>query len=170
VAEPEHDASWVASRRHVSAVGRRRRYVFLVARLGIGIAVGLLAALVIDVQSRGAQPPEPRPLLLAPYHAVRLSTGRMVVGRVDRLNSPFIVVSEAYTVQPAPTGPVAGDPVAGGPVAGAKEPACTIAPRGEEAAAAPATVIVGAQQVVSIEAVLPGSRLAAMLDEVRAKK
>ena len=134
--------------------------MFLAAGLVVGIAVGLLTAFVIDVQSRSGQPVEPRPLLIAPYHAVRLSTGRMVVGRVDRLSSPFIVVSEAYTLHP--------EPPIGGSAAG-KAPGWTFAPPGEDDVK-PGTVIVGAQQVVSIEAVQPGSRLAAMLEEVRARK
>ena len=160
MAEPEHEASCVASRRHVSTSGRRRRYVFLGVGLVIGIAIGLLTAFVIDVQSRSGQPAEPRPLLIAPYQAVQLSTGRMVIGRVDRLSSPFIVVSDAYTFQP--------EPAAGGAAAG-KSPGWTFAPQGEDGVK-PSTVIVGAQQVVSIEAVRPSSRLAAMLEEARARK
>ena len=156
MAEPEHDPSWRPGRRHASSLGRRRRYLFLAVGLGIGTMVGLLLALAIDVQSRAPQPAEPRVLLVTPYHAVRLSTGQMIVGRLDRLAAPFMVVSEAYTLQPEVT-------------AGGKEPTWSVVSRSEDGPA-PGVVIVGAQQVVSIEAVQPGSRLSAMLDEVRAKK
>lgn len=156
MAEPEHDPSWRPSRGRSSMLRHRRRYLFLAAGLGIGTVLGLVLAFALDVQSRSSLPPDPRTFLVAPYHAVRLSTGRVIVGRLDRLAAPFMVLSDAYTVQSDVN-------------ADSKEVTWSVVPRGE-AGFQPDTVIVGAQQVVSVEAVRPGSRLATMLDEVRAKK
>lgn len=156
MAEAEQEPSWRPSRRRSSILRRRRRYVFLAAGLGIGTVLGLLLALAIDVQSRSSQSAEPRSVLVASYHAVRLSTGRVVVGRLDRLAAPFMVLSDAYTVQSDAN-------------ADSKEVTWSVVSRGEDGQK-PGMVIVGAQQVVSIEAVRPGSRLAALLDEVRAQK
>lgn len=157
MAEPEQDRSWRERRWHSSSILRqRRRYLFLAAGIGIGTILGLVLALLLDFQTRSSQPADPRTFLMAPYHAVRLSSGRVVVGRLNQLAAPFMVVSDAYTVQSDVN-------------ADSKEITWSVVGRSEDGAQ-PGTVIVGAQQVVSVEAVRPGSRLATLLDEVRTKR
>ena len=81
---------------------------------------------------------------------------RVIVGRLNQLAAPFMVVSDAYTVQSDVN-------------AESKDVTWSVVTRGD-GGSQPTTVIVGAQQVVSVEAVRPGSRLATLLDEVRAKR
>lgn len=156
MAEPGHDRSWKEGRRGSSILRQRRRYLFLAVGIGIGTILGLLLAFVIDVQSRSSPPANHRAFLVAPYHAVRLSTGRVIVGRLNQLAAPFMVVSGAYTVQSDVN-------------ADSKEITWSVVARGEDGSQ-PGTVIVGAQQVVSVEAARPGSRLATLLDAVRTNK
>jgi hypothetical protein len=154
VAEPGREPTWLSGRSR--APGRwRRRYAYLFGGFVIGIVVGLAFALLIDTWSRSWQPPDPRQFLVTRLHAVSLSNGRVIVGRIDHLAAPFLVISEAVTVQPKV------DDVS-------KEVQWSVPPRGGDWHQ-PGLVIVGAQQVVSVDAIKPGSPLAAAVDQARAR-
>jgi len=155
VAEPVLEPSW-NPRRGSTTSRMRRRYLYLAGGVGIGIVLGIVAGLVIAVGSRSTQPPDPRAFLVGPFHAVQLSNGRLVVGRIDRLATPFMVISDALTVEAQVD-------------AATKEVTWSITPR-DASWHQPGTVIVGAQQVVSVDAVEPGSPLAAALDEARRRR
>ena len=121
----------------------------------IGVVVGLGFALAIDTWSRTAQPPDPRQFLVTRMHAVSLSNGRVIVGRIDRLAAPFMVISEAVTVEPKVDD-------------ASKEVEWSVPLRGRDWHQ-PGLGIVGAQQVVSVDAIKPGSPLAAAVDQARAR-
>ena len=149
MAEPKGEATWRPDRRGRSS-RRRRRYFYL-----FGVVAGLGFALLIDTGSRTAQPPDPRQFLITRLHAVSLSNGRVIVGQIDRLAAPFMVISEAVTVQSKV------DNIS-------KEVEWSVPPRGGDWYQ-PGLVIVGAQQVVSVDAIKPGSPLAAAVDQARAR-
>ena len=154
MAEAEGEPTWRSDRRRVSG-RRRRRYVYLFAGLVVGVVVGLAFALVLDTWSRSAEPPDPRQFLVTRLHAVSLSNGRVIVGRIDRLAAPFMVISDAITVEPRVDDK-------------SKEVEWSVPLWGRDWHQ-PALVIVGAQQVVSVDAIKPGSALAAAVDQARAR-
>jgi hypothetical protein len=133
----------------------RRRYYFLAGGIAVGIVIGVVLALMIDLWSRPGTPADPRQFLVTRLHAVSLSNGRVIVGRVDRLAAPFMVISDAVTVESKvdDTG---------------KAVAWSVPPRGGDWHQ-PGLVIVGAQQVVSVDAIRAGSALAAAVDQARAR-
>ncbi len=129
--------------------------MYLFGGLVIGIVVGLAFALLIDTWSHTPQSPDPRQFLVTRLHAVSLSNGRVIVGRIDRLAAPFMVISEAITVEPKVDDK-------------SKEVEWTV-PLRDRDWHQPGLVIVGAQQVVSVDAIKPGSALAAAVDQARAR-
>ena len=155
MAEPVLEPNW-SPRRGSSPRRTRRRYFFLAAGVGIGTVVGLVAGLLIAIGTRSSQPPDPRAFLVGPFHAVQLSNGRLVVGRLDRLAAPFMVIADALTVEAQVD-------------ATTKEVTWSV-PSRDASWHQPGIVIVGAQQVVSVDAVRPGSPLAAVLDEARKRR
>ena len=134
---------------------RRRRYLYLLAGFVLGVVVGLAFALVIDTLSRTTEPPDPRQFLVTRLHAVSLSDGRVIVGRIDRLAAPFMVISDAITVEPKVDDK-------------SKEVEWSVPLRARDWHQ-PGLVVVGAQQVVSVDAIKPGSALASAVDQARAR-
>ena len=154
MAEAEGEPTWRSDRRRVPG-RRRRRYVYLFGGLVLGVVVGLAFALAIDIWSRTAEPPDPRQFLVTRLHAVSLSNGRVIVGRIDRLAAPFMVISDAITVEPKIDDK-------------SKEVEWSVPLRSRDWHQ-PGLVIVGAQQVVSVDAIKPGSALASAVDQARAR-
>ena len=154
MAEPEGGPPSLSNRRRGPG-RRRRRYAYLFGGFVIGVVVGLAFAVVIDTWSRTAQPPDPRQFLVTRLHAVSLSNGRVIIGHVDRLAAPFMVISEAVTVEPKVDDT-------------SKEIEWSV-PLRDRDWHQPGVVIVGAQQVVSVDAIKPGSALAAVVDQARAR-
>ena len=154
MAEPRGEATWRPDRRGRSS-RRRRRYFYLFGGFVLGVVAGLGFALLIDTFSRTAQPPDPRQFLITRLHAVSLSNGRVIVGHIDRLAAPFLVISDAVTMEPKVDDT-------------SKEVEWSVPPWGRDWHQ-PGLVIVGAQQVVSVDAIKPGSPLAAAVDQARAR-
>jgi hypothetical protein len=154
VAESGGEPTWRSGRSRAPG-RRRRRSAYLFGGFVIGVVFGLAFALLIDIWSRSGHPPDPRQFLVSRLHAISLSNGRVIVGQIDRLAAPFVVISEAVTVQPKVDDR-------------SKEVEWSVAPRGGDWHQ-PGLVIVGAQQVVSVDAIKPGSALAAAVDQARAR-
>ena len=129
--------------------------MYLLGGLVLGVVAGLAFALVIDIWSRTAEPPDPRQFLVTRLHAVSLSDGRVIVGRIDRLAAPFIVISEAITMEPKVDDK-------------SKEVEWSVPLRSRDWHQ-PGLVIVGAQQVVSVDSIKAGSALATAVDQARAR-
>ena len=148
------EPTWLSGRARLPS-RRRRRYAYLFGGFALGLVAGLLFAFLIDSWSRGAEPADPRQFLVARLHAVSLSDGRVIVGRIDRLAAPFMVISDAITVEPNVDDK-------------SKEVEWSVPLRSRDWHQ-PGLVIVGAKQVVSVDAIKPGSALAAAVDQARAR-
>ncbi|MET0852490.1 MAG: hypothetical protein ABW020_15235 [Candidatus Rokuibacteriota bacterium] len=130
---------------------RRRRYVFLLVGLAGGIVIGLLAGLILAGPSR---PPQAAAgggaAMTTRYQAVTLTSGQVFVGRLEKLDSAFPILSDFYTLQSKP-----GE---GGKAVEA------LVQRGADE---PDTLLLNADHILFVEPVRSGSRLGKLIEEAK---
>ena len=130
---------------------RRRRYLFLVVGLASGMVIGLLAGLMLAGAPRPPQAVAGGAAITTRYQAVTLTNGKVFVGRLEKLDSAFPVLSDILTLQSKP-----GE--------GGKAPVETLAPRGADE---PDTMILNGDHILFIEPVRSDSRLGKLIEEAR---
>ncbi len=131
---------------------RRRRYVFLLVGLAAGIVIGLLAGLILAGPSRPPQAAAGGAAITTRYQAVTLTSGQVFVGRLEKLDSAFPVLSDIYTLQSKP-----------GEGGKAVE---SLAKRGADE---PDTLILNADHILFVEPVRSGSRLGKLIEEAKSR-
>ena len=132
---------------------RRRRYAFLLVGLGSGIVIGLLAGLMLAASSRPPQAAPGGAAITTRYQAVTLTNGQVFVGRLEKLDSAFPVLSDILTLQSK-----AGE--------AGKAPVESLAVRGTNE---PDTMILNADHILFIEPVRSDSRLGKLVEEAKSR-
>src|SRR5262245_58548461 len=81
---------------------RRRRYLFLLAGLASGIVIGVLVGLLLAGPPRPPQAAASGAAISTRYQAVTLTNGQVFVGRLEKLDSAFPVLSDIHMLQGKP--------------------------------------------------------------------
>jgi hypothetical protein len=131
---------------------RRRRYVFLLVGLAGGIVIGLLAGLILAGPSRPPQAAAGGAAITTRYQAVTLTSGQVFVGRLEKLDSPFPVLSDIYTLQSKPG-----------------EGGKTVESLVKRGADEPDTLILNADHILFVEPVRSHSRLGKLIEEAKSR-